>query len=205
MCEEEATGAGAGGGRDAELKTRTPHKDVGIYHLALFTFKGVFSTKSTACLFFEEIICTAAMPARSAMTAFTCSSDCNLKTLSVTMSEPSSSAVTLPMTRCTLPSHMLKRIACCKRQKASTRKCLGNGASTATTFSYCDDLVIPRARLNDLGFLIFCPHQHSDIAGKNCRGSQLDTEAREQQVLMRASDWKHHLLSGSQGPKLISE
>ena len=55
-----------------------------------------------------------------------------------------------------------------------------------------DDPVIPRARLNDLGFPIFCPHQHSDIAGKNCRGSQLDTEAREQQVLMRASDRKHH-------------
>ena len=46
-----------------------------------------------------------------------------------------------------------------------------------------DDLVIPRARLNDLGFLIFCPHQHSDIAGKNCRGSQLGTEAREQQAI----------------------
>ena len=29
VCEEEATGAGAGGGRDAEPKTRTPHKDVG--------------------------------------------------------------------------------------------------------------------------------------------------------------------------------
>ena len=114
------------------------------YHLALFTFKGVSSTKSTACLFFEEIICTAAMLARSAMTAFICSSDCNLKTLSVTrtMSEPSSSAVTLPMTRCTLPSHMLKRIACCNWQKASTRKCLGNCASTATTFSYCSMMTL---------------------------------------------------------------
>ena len=114
------------------------------YHLALFTFKGVSSTKLTACLFFEEIICTAAMPARSAMTAFTCSSDCNLKTLSVTrtMSEPSSSAVTLPMTRCTLPSHMLKRIACCNWQKASTRKCLGNCASTATTFSFCSMMTL---------------------------------------------------------------
>ena len=49
-----------------------------------------------------------------------------------------------------------------------------------------DDLVIPRARLNDPGFVIFCPHQHSDIARKNCRGPQLDTEAREQQVFMGA-------------------
>ena len=30
VCEEEATGAG--GGRDAEPKTRTPHKDVGNCH-----------------------------------------------------------------------------------------------------------------------------------------------------------------------------
>ena len=35
MCEEEATGAG--GGRDAEPKTRTPHKDVGkkVYKFGL--------------------------------------------------------------------------------------------------------------------------------------------------------------------------
>ena len=166
------------------------------YHLALFTFKGVSSTKSTACLFFEEIICTAAMLPRSAMTAFTCSSDCNLKTLSVTrtMSEPSSSAVTLPMTRCTLPSHMLKRIACCNWQKALHPEMLGKLRLHCHHLLILqhDDPVIPRARLNDLGFPIFCPHQHSDIAGKNCRGSQLDTEAREQQVLMRASNRKHH-------------